>query len=477
MRVNKEFFRALPASLFKPIDIASLVFFRIAFGIIMYWDAWSFFDKGWIKASWIEPIFLFKYYGFSWVHPWPGEGMYIHFLVLGISAFFISIGFLYRISAVIFFLGWTYMFLLDQTHYLNHFYLICLISFLMIFVPAHRSFSIDAWWRKKIRSETVPAWPLWLLRAQFGIAYFYAGVAKLNGDWLMGQPMRMWLHNRNDFSIIGPLFDMDWVVYLFSYGGLLLDLSIVPLLLWKRTRLYIFLAALFFHLMNAWLFDIGVFPWLMIGATLMFFEPDWPRRFLGGIRKKPKQQKHVPTAPTQLVAGQRLTLVLIGIYIAFQLLVPLRHFLYPGNVSWTEEGHRFSWHMKLRSKLAISKFYATDPTSNKTWEINLNKYLNPKQIRKMSAYPDMILQFSHYLADELRKEGYENIEIRARVLASLNYRKPQYFVDPEVNLAGQTPSIWPDNWIMPLQGPLPLTREQVNLNFGLLASEDPLFEN
>jgi len=459
MRVNKESFRAILTSLFNPIDVASLVFFRIAFGILMYWEVWRYYDHGWINKYWIIPIFHFKYYGFSWVHPWPGEGMYIHFLVLGICAFFITIGILYRISATLFFLGWTYVFLLDQTGYLNHFYLVCLISFLMIFLPAHRSLSVDAWWRNKIRSDTVPAWPLWLLRAQFGIVYFYAGVAKINGDWLRGQPMRMWLHKRNDFSIIGSLFDIDWVVYLFSYGGLLLDLSIVPLLLWKRARFYAFLAILLFHLMNAWLFRLGVFPWLMITATLMFFEPDWPRRIVGGLIGKSRRQEQVAAAHSHLLPSQRLTLVLIGIYIAFQLLMPLRHFLYPGNVSWTEEGHRFSWHMRLRNKHSINKFYALDPKTNKTWEIDLNNYLTPRQIKWMNLHPDMILQFSHYLADEFRKRGNDNMEIRAKVLASLNYRKPQYLVDPNVNLAKQPRSIWPDNWIMPLTESVPLTRE------------------
>jgi len=135
--------------LFAPIDIASLVFFRIAFGILMLIEVIRFFAYNWIFASYIEPEFFFTYYGFEWITPWPGDLMYVHFIVLGILAIFVLVGFQYRVSMALFFLGFTYVFLLDQAYYLNHFYLISLISFMMIFVPSHRAFSIDAW-RKDI---------------------------------------------------------------------------------------------------------------------------------------------------------------------------------------------------------------------------------------------------------------------------------------------------------------------------------------
>ena len=109
---------------------------------------------GWVAAEWIEPPFHFKYYGFSWVKPWPGNGMYIHCAALGVLGLLIAAGFLYRVSAALFFLGFSYTFLLDEGAYLNHIYLICLFSFLSIFVPANRAFSIDAWLNPKIRSET-----------------------------------------------------------------------------------------------------------------------------------------------------------------------------------------------------------------------------------------------------------------------------------------------------------------------------------
>ena len=161
----------------------------------MLWETYRYFTYGWITRYFVEPVVTFPYYGFSWLKPWPGRGMYIHFFVLGLAAACVMAGFLYRIATPVFFLAFTYFFLLDQTRYLNHFYLVCLISFLMCFLPANRAFSVDALLRRKIRSDVVPAWTLWLLRAQVGIPYFFGGIAKLNRDWILGgEPMRTWLH-------------------------------------------------------------------------------------------------------------------------------------------------------------------------------------------------------------------------------------------------------------------------------------------
>lgn len=190
-----NFLQRLRAALSEPIDISFLVFFRILFGGIMLWEVYRYFTYGWISRYYIEPAVNFTYYGFSWVQPWQGSGMYIHFFVLGLAAACIMVGFLYRFAAPVFFLAFTYFFLLDQTRYLNHLYLVCLISFLMCFLPAERAFSIDARLRPKIRSVLAPAWTLWLLRAQLGIPFLYGGIAKLNSDWMHGgEPMRTWLN-------------------------------------------------------------------------------------------------------------------------------------------------------------------------------------------------------------------------------------------------------------------------------------------
>jgi vitamin K-dependent gamma-carboxylase len=463
-------FQRLCAALFEPVDIAFLVFFRIVFGAIMLWEVYRFFSTGWIQRYYIDPAFHFGYFGFEWVKPWPGNGMYIHFALLGVAAACIMLGFFYRIASPLFFLAFTYVFLLDQTRYLNHFYLVCLISFLMIFLPANRALSVDALLRPQMRTDVVPAWTLWLLRAQIGIAYFYGGIAKLNSDWLHGgEPMRTWLRPLMSMPAIGSIFQQEWVVYSFVYGGLLVDLLVVPLMLWRRTRLVAFSAAVVFNLINAAIFNIGIFPWFMLGATLIFFPPELMRRFArafmtpgAALRTDEKNQTHVrtvkpytPSCPA-LGRNQKIVLGLLATYLVVQLLLPLRHFLYPGNVSWTEEGHNFAWHMKLRTKRGESLFTVTHPPTGQTWVVKPEEYLEARQVMKMSTKPDMILLFSHYLAEQKRREGYDNVEVRAQVTVSLNGRKPQVLIDPNVDLAQQSRSLWPAGWIVPLTTPLEL---------------------
>ncbi len=463
----------LCAALFEPVDISFLVFFRIVFGGILLWEVYRYFTYGWISRYFIEPAVNFTYYGFSWVKPWPGRGMYIHFFVLGIAAACVMAGFLYRIAAPIFFLAFTYFFLLDQTRYLNHFYLVCLISFLMCFLPAERAFSIDALLRRKIRSDVVPAWTLWLLRAQIGIPYFYGGIAKLNSDWLQGgEPMRIWLRPLTAMPGLGHVFKADWVVYSFVIGGLLLDLLVVPLLLWRRTRPFAFAAAVLFNLINAVIFEIGIFPWLMLGALLIFFSPDLVRRFARAFMSpgsfvdaesletpvKPKPVAERSSCPSLSLSQKRIA-VLLAAYFALQLLFPLRHYLYPGNVSWTEEGHNFAWHMKLRTKGGEGVFTVTHPASGQTWTIKPEDYLKSHQLTKVITKPDLLILFAHFLAEEKRREGYDNVEVRAHIMASLNGRQPQLLIDPNVDLAKEEVSLLPQRWILPLT--TPLEREEV----------------
>jgi len=440
--------RRLAQRLFEPVDIAPLVFFRIVFGAVMLWEVCRFFARGWIARYYTEPQFFFKYYGFEWVRPWPGNGMYLHFYALGGLAICLILGFCYRPAAALFFLGISYVFLLDMTNYLNHMYLICLLSFLMIFVPAHRALSVDAALRLALRSDTAPAWTLWLLRFQIAVPYFFGGVAKVNADWLAGEPMRAWLAERQDFPVLGRFFDEEWMVYAMSWGGLAFDLFVVPLLLWRRTRLPAFAAAILFHLLNARLFQIGVFPWLMLGASLIFFPPEtfrpWRRR--GAVA--PVATAELPRA---LPAGRRAILASLALYAAVQVLLPLRHWLYPGQVGWTEEGHNFSWHMKLRDKDARVVFYVRHEGAAAPRLVKPDGYLSTRQARKMSTRPDMILQFAWYLADRERAAGRRNITVHAVVRASLNGRPLQFLVDPQVDLASQPRSLAPAHWIVPLR--------------------------
>jgi hypothetical protein len=284
--------------------------------------------------------------------------------------------------------------------------------------------------------------------------------------------MRIWLASRTHYPVLGRYFAEEWAVAFFGYGGLLLDLLIVPLLLWRRTRLLALGGAIAFHLLNNWLFRIGIFPWLALAATLLFFPvASWSRVFQrlrmpgwnSGTDAQRRRDEPVQGHPqflsssvrhAPLTSHQWVTLVLLGGYLLMQLLVPFRHWLYPGNVSWTEEGHRFSWHMKLRTKRASARFFVTDPATGQVLEAAPSDYLPRWQMAEMSTRPDMILQFAHMLVEDFRQQGVGPVEVRAEILASLNGRRPQLLINPNVDLAKVRRSLRPAKWILPLTEPL-----------------------
>jgi hypothetical protein len=261
----------------------------------------------------------------------------------------------------------------------------------------------------------------------------------------------------------GHIFAADWVVYGFVIGGLLLDLFVVPLILWRRTRVFAFVAAIAFNLINSVIFDIGIFPWLMLGALLIYFPPDLLRRFARAFMSpgeefddaSPVSETVVKgsSCPT-LSASQKLVVGMLAGYLVVQLVLPFRHFLYPGNVSWTEEGHNFAWHMKLRTKVGEAIFTVTHPQTGQTWTINPKDYLESHQLMKVATKPDLLLLFAHHLAEEKRREGFDGVEVRARSMVSLNGRAPQLLIDPNVDLTKEQVTLLPTRWIIPLTTPL-----------------------
>jgi len=444
----------LQRKLFAPIDNASLVFFRIAFGIVMLWMVQLTWSLHRISRWWIDPPFLFKYPGFSWVQPWPGNGLYVHWILLGVFAFFLTIGFLYRVSAALFCLSHTYFFLLDQGRYVNHFYLISLLSFLLVFVPANRALSVDAWLWPKLRSSSALAWSLWLLRAQVAALYVFAGVAKIAPDWLHGEPLRGWFKQEIGSPLLIRFLSQDWVAYVASYASLAFDLLIVPFLLWRRTRLAAFCVAVVFHFLNAQLFPIDIFPWLAIAATTLFLSPRWPRRVISLFRRKVAPPA-IPAAPLPSRGKRVVLLSFATVYVAIQILVPLRHFLYPGGIEWTYMEHRFSWQMMLERHVSRTFFYVTDPNTRQEFRVRSRQYLDLEQTTHMGWRPDMVRQFAVFLANKMPRLGPELLQVHVRMYVSLNGRKPRLFFDPNVNLAAEPQTWGRPRWLLQIYEPLP----------------------
>jgi len=442
----------LNRALFAPIDIEMLVLFRVVFGACMLIEVCRFFYYGWIDSAYVNPPMHFTYYGFHWVRPLSSGPMHVFFGALGVCALLLMVGLAYRVAATLFFVGITYVFLIDQALYLNHMYLICLLSFLLIFLPANRLYSVDARIRPSIRAATVPAWTLWLLRFQVGLAYIGGGIAKLNPDWFTGVPMQNMMIKEVGFPLIGQYFDQNWMVYLYAYGGILFDLFIVALLLWSPTRTPAYFFTVIFHTSNAKMFQIGIFPLLMVAASMIYFPPET-------LRPQSRQAPDPGAAP-MWSSSRKVTLWLLGLWVAFQVLVPLRHVLYPGDVAWTEEGHRFSWRMKLRTKRGTTAFRAVDAQGNPLpITPSPEEELTARQLRIMNGRPDMTLQYAHRIADRLRATGHPDVRVYVDTAVTLNGRDPQPLIDPQVDLSRVRRSLLHNDWIVPLHNPIPTLEE------------------
>lgn len=435
----------------EPIDGSWLALYRVGFGACLLWHIWKYFSTDLIRTFYVEPTHHFTWLWLDFVRPWPERGMYLHFSILAVAAACILVGFYYRLAALIFCVGYTWIFLLDQCWYLNHYYLICLLAFLAIFLPANRQWSIDSLRNPQLRRDSVPTWTLWLLRYQVAIPYVFGGIAKLNSDWLYGEPMRTWLAARTDFPVIGQLFTQEWCVLGFVYGGLLLDLFVIPLLLWHRTRPFALLLAICFHLMNARLFQIGVFPWMMIWMTLTLFVPP---DTIGLITRRRTSAANSDPPITQAMSPREVGVAaLLVVYLCWQTLMPMRHWFYPGNTAFTREGHQFSWRMKLNRRSLYADYTTVDPPTGIQRRLPLFYWLTSLQERKLQD-PDQLLQLAQWMEHDIQQAGDADPIITAEVMVRLNGRPLTPFVDPQLDLTAQVRSWRPADWVV--QQPVPL---------------------
>ncbi len=442
----------LTAWLFKPIDIAYLVYFRIAFGFLMTCYSVYKITGGGARELYVRPDYFFPHLGFAWVPILPDTAMYALFAVMSLCSVLITLGLFYRLSSVVFALLMTYTFVIDKAHYLNHHYLMCLLSWCMALLPANRAFALDCVQHPDLRASTIPAWTLWLLRFHIAVPYFFGGIAKFDADWLSGRPMELTLSRSDWHPLLGPWTDSVALIQFFTWGGLLFDLLVVPGLLWKPTRGFAFAMCLLFHLTNSSVFTIGVFPWLMIAATALFFPPDWPRRLFARRLRIPAPPS--PLKWSQLSRRARAGLMLATVYVAFHCLFPLRHLLLDREANWTERGHFFAWHMLLREKRCGLRVYAVDRETREVSVVDARPYVTRLQLSRVSRDPEMIRQLAHHIHRDLQQSTGKDVEIRVLSLVSLNGRRPQLLIDPTVDLSREAWSWSIPAWIMPLSEPL-----------------------
>ena len=439
---------------FKSTKLADpLAVFRIGFGLMMLYSIMRFYFMGWIEKVYIKPDFHFKYYGFEWV-PELGEYTYLLFFICAITSIMITIGYKYRLAIVCFFICFTYIELLEKTVYLNHYYFISILSFLLIFLPLNAIFSVDNFIKKE-KTPRVPSWTIDCLKLLLAIVYIYAGLAKINYDWLIeAMPLKLWLTSKYDLPIIGDYFMQQvWVHYAMSWGGMLYDLTIPFLLLLKRTRNFAFLMVILFHVFTRILFPIGVFPYVMIVCALIFFDEKLHQRIINRIKKLISfMYKYTEKSEINLVkkSTNKFSLVVVLLFFIIQILMPIRHVLYKGNVMWHEQGYRFSWRVMLMEKIGYTTF-KIEEENGKYFYVNNEDHLSSYQEKQMSFQPDFILEYAHYLGAYYENKGCENVKVFAESYVSLNGRKSQRFIDPNVDLLKRNDSFKNKTWVMPLK--------------------------
>ena len=452
----KNFLHKILLSFKGEKHIAPLAVLRMAFGAIMFISTIRFILKGWVYDFYVAPKFYFPFYGFEWVKPLPELTMYLLFAVMAIASLFILLGLFYRISITAFFICFVYVELIDKTYYLNHYYVVSIITFLLLLVPAHRYFSIDIIRKPAIKVTQVPSWTINIFKWQLCIIYFCAGLSKLNYDWIVqAMPLKLWLPANESLPLIGPLLTQTWVAYLFSWFGAIFDLSICFLLLNRSTRKVAYIFVVIFHVFTGWLFKIGMFPYIMIFITLIFFSEDFHFKLIRWLRsifnKRSLQVEDVAVILIFSPVKKKMIYFLLSVYILLQIVLPFRFLLYPGRLFWTEEGYRFSWRVMLMEKGGTAFFYVKDPQTGRRGEVINELYLTPLQEKMMETQPDMMLQYAHYLSDIYIKMGIKHPIVTVESYVTLNGSSNQLYIDSTVDLSKEKENFLPKKWILPFK--------------------------
>jgi vitamin K-dependent gamma-carboxylase len=410
----------------EPVDGASLGAFRVGFGVLMALGAVRFVGLGWVEELYVAPGVWFPFIeGFG---PFPKPWVYLPFGLWFLGALGIAWGRPLRPAVVVFLAGFGTVELWDKVNYLNHYVLVTLLAALLLVVPADRALVVGQ------PEASVPFWAVALLRLQVGVVYFFAGVAKIGWDWLiLAQPMRIWMESRSELPLVGPWLAFEPTAWVLCWGGLIFDLTVPFFLAWPRTRAAAFVVLVGFHGIVGTLFPIGLFSPLMILSTTLFFDPSWPRRFMGGGSPAGAASK-VPWGP--LVA-----------WALVQVLVPLRFLAVPGDVLWHEQGFRFSWRVLVVEEAGDVTLRVAH-TDGKIDEIPLAKVLPYRTWKSVVVQPDLIRDYARQIA-----RG-RDVEVRAEAWLAQNGRPPARFIDPEVDLARVS-----DGWFEARRWVLPSPRE------------------
>ena len=289
----------------------------------------------------------------------------------------------------------------------------------------------------------MPRWVLLILILQVWIVYTYAAVAKFYPDWLDASVARQLMEGKKDYWLVGGFLQLDWVHWVIAYMGIFFDMLIIPLLLWRRTRVIVFVISIFFHLFNSFIFHIGIFPYMSIGFALFFFSAETLQRLF-----LPKKKLY--TAGEVIVPGHKNLLIgILSIYFIFQIGLPLRHWFFQDDVLWTEEGHRLSWRMMLRSRSGTLNVFVVNKENGERKRYDYTKILGKKQDVVVRSKPDLMWQLAQRIKKDEAEKG-RDVAVYMESYISINHGPYHPFTDPKIDLAAEK---WHpfkhSKWILP----------------------------
>lgn len=427
--------------LFRKRDIRQLAILRIIIGTWFFVDVVSMLVSGYVKEAYVSADMNFPFYGFEWIRPLPGYGMYILFVILAFLSVAVTIGYRFKISLTLFLIGFSYVFMCDIVYTLNKFYLFIILGVVLLFTDAHRALSINNLPKKK----TTEYRNIFLFQALLGIIYTFSGISKINSDWLLhAEPLMLFYKHRIPFKwLSGDLYTV--MVYTFTYCGVLFDLTIIWLLTYKKTNPVANILQGMFHILNFTILHIGSLSLFSIMITWLLFPTPW-------LKRKLKYETAFIGLPDRAPLSRNLITYALLVFFAINLLIPVRHFIAGTEVNWTEKGHRFSWRLMTRAKRgSTAEFIVVDNSTGEKYQINERKMLTRRQYRKMAGETDLVLAFAHFLREKYSEQlGHDNLSVYATVMTKLNGRKRGLLIDPKLDLSKVSRSFLFDDISYPL---------------------------